>query len=189
MGGIIYSIDCSKTDKFYIGSTSNTVVRRSYHFTELQKGTHHSIYLQRAYNKYGKENFFFNIIEDVDDILFLRAREQCWINKNKGKLYNMSPCAFSPTGVKRSDEYKEVCRKKMIGNKYRKGKSMPEDFCNNLSKRLKGNSYRKGVKHSEETKKKISDGLKEAYKNGREATIEQAQKASVEYFKNKRKGN
>ena len=167
MSGVIYIIKSSKSRKFYVGSAQNKHIRKGSHFKLLRENKHHSPHLQRAFNKHGEKTFSFKVVEVVDDLLFLRAREQFWISRHQGQLYNISKCAFSPIGVKRSKKVKDQCKKRMTGNTYRRGKKMSKSFSENQSKRLIGNQHRKGVSHSENIKKKISEGLKRAYAEGR----------------------
>jgi len=58
----IYHIICIPTGKGYIGSTVNLHKRKSGHFEQLRKNKHYNQYLQNAFNKYGEENFTFEII-------------------------------------------------------------------------------------------------------------------------------
>ena len=48
----IYKIKNNINDKVYIGSTKDFEKRKSRHLNELKNNKHHSIYLQRFYNKY-----------------------------------------------------------------------------------------------------------------------------------------
>ncbi len=66
MKGYIYKIQNIINGKCYIGSTINIDERKKYHFWQLKNNRHHSIVLQRAYNKYGIDNFLFSIIKKVD---------------------------------------------------------------------------------------------------------------------------
>ena len=59
----IYKIINNITKDCYIGSSINLHNRKSRHFKDLSKNKHHSIILQRAVNKYGIDNFTFEIIE------------------------------------------------------------------------------------------------------------------------------
>ena len=54
---IIYKIKNIITNQIYIGSSVNIRSRIKRHFKELKDGKHHSLKLQRSYDKYGKENF------------------------------------------------------------------------------------------------------------------------------------
>lgn len=94
MKGYIYKIINNENGKFYIGSTLNPTKRKEKHFKDLKNGTHHSLYLQRAYDKYGPVSFEFVIIREKDfnnenDLRILEERyiRFCW---NSGKLYNVS---------------------------------------------------------------------------------------------------
>ena len=48
---------------------------------DLKNKKHHSVILQRAYNKYSCDFFRFNIIEFVKDDKDIIKREQFWIDK------------------------------------------------------------------------------------------------------------
>ena len=58
----IYQIVNKINGKSYIGSSINLKYRKYSHFRELKHGIHHSLTLQRAYNKYGKDNFEYKIL-------------------------------------------------------------------------------------------------------------------------------
>lgn len=78
----IYNIVNKINGKVYVGQTKNTKKRATSHKYMLNKGIHHSKYLQNSFNKYGIENFEFSIIEEctnnnVDD------REIFYIQKFK----------------------------------------------------------------------------------------------------------
>lgn len=78
----IYKITNKVNNKSYIGSSNNIKRRWKQHINLLNKGEHHSIKLQRAWNKYGQDNFKFEILEecDVEKLLYL---EQFYIDKYK----------------------------------------------------------------------------------------------------------
>lgn len=57
MQGYIYSIVNTINNKRYVGKTVNLNQRIQRHWLQLNNNKHHSIKLQRAFNKYGKENF------------------------------------------------------------------------------------------------------------------------------------
>jgi group I intron endonuclease len=78
----VYKIKNIINNKVYIGSSKNIENRWKQHIYELNKNNHHSIKLQRAWNKYGKDNFKFEVIEecDIDRLLYL---EQYYIDKYK----------------------------------------------------------------------------------------------------------
>lgn len=75
MNSGIYKITNKSTQKFYIGSSINIKSRLNKHRYHLKNNTHHSDHLQRSYNKYGKEKFVFEILEEIS-ILKNETKEQ-----------------------------------------------------------------------------------------------------------------
>ena len=67
MIGFIYQITNKVNGKIYIGKTNDLNRRISKHYSELRGNYHHSHKLQRAYNKYGEENFIVTY-EQFNDI-------------------------------------------------------------------------------------------------------------------------
>jgi group I intron endonuclease len=78
----IYKIENIKNNKIYIGSSVNLKNREYSHFRLLNKDIHYNDYLQHSYNKYGQDNFEFEIIElcSFDDLI---SKENYYINKYK----------------------------------------------------------------------------------------------------------
>lgn len=87
----IYLIKNVKNSKYYLGSAVNMFARKNKHFSDLNKNIHHSIILQRAYNKHGKENFKFEIVLFCDK-KHLKLLEQQFLN-NYDCYYNSSKTA------------------------------------------------------------------------------------------------
>ena len=89
----VYAIRNKTTGKVYIGSTITSFNRRwLYHIYRLNHNKHNNIFLQRVWNKYGKDNFIFEIIEICSTNV--RERELHWIkcysSINKTFGYNLS---------------------------------------------------------------------------------------------------
>lgn len=61
--GFIYHIRNKINGKEYIGQTIDIDWRLKKHFLSLEKGTHHSIKFQRAFDKYGKDAFEVSYIQ------------------------------------------------------------------------------------------------------------------------------
>ena len=109
----VYLIGFIGSDKFYIGSASVNKysqphrngfrLRWYYHLYNLRKNNNTSIKLQNAYNKYGEENMFFVVLEELKPNKCIES-EQYWIDffdsVNNG--YNCAPTAGSCLGFKQS---------------------------------------------------------------------------------------
>jgi len=61
----IYKITNIINNKIYIGSTNCLLRRKKEHFRHLKSNYHYNRKLQNAFNKYGIENFKFEILEEV----------------------------------------------------------------------------------------------------------------------------
>jgi len=104
----VYQIINIINGKIYIGSSIDIRSRWKEHKRELKKNKHHSSYLQRSWNKYGKNNFKFSIIEECDKEETLN-REQYYLDTlkpyDKKNGYNTAINSSAPmTGRKHSKE-------------------------------------------------------------------------------------
>lgn len=79
----IYKISTPSNSSFYIGSSSKIEQRWSEHRSMLKYGKHHSIRLQKAFDKH--KSLVFEIIE-ICAFDELNIKEQFWIDKLKAKL-------------------------------------------------------------------------------------------------------
>lgn len=75
----VYSITNILNNKKYIGKSDNIYVRWDEHRKDLNKGVHYNKHLQRAWNKYGEENFIFEIIEKCKNNDLAYQRERYWV--------------------------------------------------------------------------------------------------------------
>ncbi len=102
--GGVYRILNLANGRLYVGSTIRFSRRWKAHLDCLKANRHHSISLQRAWQKYGPASFRFEILECVADFGALLSREQFWINRLKAADprigYNISPTAGNCLGVK-----------------------------------------------------------------------------------------
>lgn len=145
----------------YVGSTDNIDRRIQAHISKLARNKHHSIKLQRAWNKYGEDSFVFSEIERTRSTCGLLEREQHYIDALGAfgeNGYNMLPTAGTTRGHKRKPFSKETL--------------------------LKMSAAQVGRKHSQETKDKISranSGLKRtAEQNARNSEARIGKKRSPE---------
>ena len=76
--GVIYVIKNVHSNKLYFGSSVYGLTKRKRtHLTNLRNNKHHSIKLQRAWNKYGEEAFTFELIEicNKESMMMLNNQE------------------------------------------------------------------------------------------------------------------
>lgn len=115
----IYKITSTTSGKIYIGCASNIRTRINGHLYDLRRNKHNNNYLQKAWNKYGEENFVFEIIEKCD-ISSLHFKEHYWVNKlnclDRSIGYNLKPTDPNGQSV-HSEETREKLR---IANKGKK---------------------------------------------------------------------
>lgn len=62
----IYKITCKINNRFYIGSSKDINARWNMHKWELNNNRHDNIFLQRDWNRYGEENFTFEVLEECE---------------------------------------------------------------------------------------------------------------------------
>lgn len=93
----IYKVVNKVNNKVYIGKTINPTSRKADHFREYKKDLGWNKTLYQAMNKYGQENFSFEVVEEVSDSDW-GARENYWIEKYDSLKngYNMIPGGTEP---------------------------------------------------------------------------------------------
>ena len=85
----IYIIKNKESPKVYIGQTTRNVAKR---FQEHLQRDDMNTKLGQAIFRYGKDNFYYEILEEVEDKELLNEREQYWIKyyNSYDKGYNMT---------------------------------------------------------------------------------------------------
>lgn len=88
----------------YVGSSNNITGRQREHLRELRKGTHHSTYFQRAFNKYGERALGWQTLVVVSGLskAELMAAEQGAINAavrdfGRRRVMNGTLTAYRPS--------------------------------------------------------------------------------------------
>lgn len=103
----IYMILNITNRKMYIGSSVDISNRWKTHQSDLMRNKHCNFHLQKAFDKYGKENFQFSILELCDKNQ-LQEREGHWCTifntHNKSKGYNLAAVRNGPS----SEEFKKL---------------------------------------------------------------------------------
>jgi hypothetical protein len=122
--GVIYSIVNKINNATYIGSTiGNGYYRWVRHKTDLKANIHHSQYLQRAYNKYGKENFIYTILEHVENDNILIKEQEYLDDRKNNYLANLNYNVCWIAGNCKGHQFTAKSIKKM--SESHMGKSVP----------------------------------------------------------------
>jgi len=147
----VYQIRNIVTGGRYVGSTIHLKKRWAIHRWMLIYGRHDNKPLQRAHDEYGLDALLFEILEETADLIM---REQFYLDTLRPE-YNRHPNAGSALGYKVSEEGRRNISAAQIGHSV-------------------GNKTRFAVaeanrrRHqSDETRRRISEGLKRAYSEGR----------------------
>ena len=167
----VYEIVNTLNGKRYIGSSVNIRSRFQHHRAELRSGKHHNRHLQNAWDKYGEENFTFEVLFYCERSHTL-VYEQQFLD-NLQPEYNVAISASAPMlGLSVSDEVRAKISASMkgntncLGNKHTaehianfsastKGHEVSAETRAKIGAANKGKSSRRGYKLSEETKAKI----------------------------------
>lgn len=108
---VIYGIKCIRNGKMYVGSAEKYWNRYYCHIAALNANRHANNYLQRAWNKHGGSAFIFGVIEELQEVDDITAKEQYWMDYfnvcDKSKGYNIHPLQRTSLGYKYSDEQKK----------------------------------------------------------------------------------
>lgn len=132
----IYEIRCTVTSKVYIGSAVKLCVRWTRHQYHLNRGSHHSEKLQRAWDKHGKDSFVFSVLEIVEDARNILVCEQKYLDTLVGvESYNICLVAGSVLGR----VHKESTKQKIsVGNK---GKKRTQEMKDHHSVKMSGRKH------------------------------------------------
>ena len=111
----IYKITALHSGEFYIGSSNDIKRRWERHRHYFKINQHQNRLLQRIYNKHGKDNFLYEIIEYVDKCK-LEEFEQKYMDELNPKL-NLRKIAKNNQGLKHTEEAKQKMRNAKLGKK------------------------------------------------------------------------
>jgi group I intron endonuclease len=171
----IYIIKNIINGKCYIGKSVTVYCRLRKHKEMLERKAHINIYLQRSWDKYGKGNFTFKLLEPCEELI-LSQKEHEWVEYHKNilkiELYNINDIdsngknrlseetkrkiSEAHKGKKLSEEHINAIKNANIGNKYSLGRKHSQEIKDKMKLSHKNNNVWLGKKHSEETKQKLS---------------------------------
>ena len=177
----IYKIENKLNGHCYIGSSKNIKKRWYEHKRRLRNGIHHSIVLQRAWVKYGEENFNFQLLCNCleDELL---VKEQEYFDKINPE-YVILKVAGRVDGYKHSEETKKIIREKRAKQVI----IMSEERRNNISKSKKNiplsDNHKKALSKSHKGKKLSIEHINNLKKYCTNEKMSEKQKRSVEVRK------
>ena len=173
-------IDITKNKPVYVGKTNNFKKRIREHRCLSSTGCK---VLNRAFNKYGLENYSFIKIKSVKT-----NAEACKLEKEYIKIYNTKvpngynltdggegTLGYSPSdetrklmsdkkiGIKLSDKHKSNISKGLLNSKLFKESHNTLEHKKNKSNRMKGNTYWLGKSHKKSTKEKIGKATEKTF--------------------------
>jgi group I intron endonuclease len=154
---VVYGICRRSTNEWYIGSTINIVKRANMHLQYLINNKHHSIFLQRVWNKYGADEFFIIILKVCTEKTRFKW-EQYYIDKFNSTL-NARKIATFISAWDHTEETKKLYSETRKGKRY-----LPIGFRHSIETRRRLSEINSawptygflGKKHSQETKLKLS---------------------------------
>lgn len=120
------ALDTYGNPLFYIGRSINVGQRYYQHVSELRRGEHSNEGLQLVYNLYGADSLEMHILEIVEDLDVLNAREAHYIDELSPQL-NVDHVKLSPRDITEIREaysngksYKDLAKKYSISIHYLK---------------------------------------------------------------------
>jgi group I intron endonuclease len=179
----IYCIENLTNGKKYIGQSVNIKRRLSVHKTLLKNGKHDNEFLQRAWNKYGADNFnFYTLVEcDISELdtletyyinLHNTTDDSNGYNHESGGHINKTLSEDTKIKIGKANKgHRHTSETKAKMSKRRMGHEVSEETRRKISESEKGKAVSEGVKRrlsevntgkilSDKTKNKISQSTR-----------------------------
>lgn len=163
----IYCIENKINNKKYIGQSISIHERWKKHISELNNNKHHNDYLQKAWNKYGENQFGFYVLEYCDESI-LDEKEIYYINLyqtlNRSYGYNLKSGGqdggsiySDDTRKKMSDSVKKAYSNEQL-REMRRIAALKQWADPEMKNKISGkNNCMYGKTHTDEARKKISE--------------------------------
>lgn len=153
----IYKITNKINGKVYIGQSVDIDKRKREHLNNYKRDEIKHYILYRAINKYGVNNFEFEVICgcSIDELDDLEIKYIKLYNSYKGNGYNMTLGGGGVRGLKPWLGKKHTQETKNKIRKSHMGKKLSKETIEKLKSIRKGNKYRLGIKHTKETIEKL----------------------------------
>ena len=142
----IYTITNIITNQLYIGCSIHISKRISDHKLNLKLNKHPNIYLQRSFNKYGKEAFTFEVLVECNKNI-LTSEEHYWCNllnvHNKKFGFNIRLTNPNDTSTHNIETINKISKSKIGSKGPNLNKKFSLEIKNNMSKARKGVPFNK----------------------------------------------
>jgi group I intron endonuclease len=161
--GFVYTITNTKNNKVYYGSTKNVKKRWTIHKSNLKSGTHHNMYLQNSWNKYGADAFEFKIIAQFFILTEARKMEEelLEVHFQTPLCFNLSKAALGGDNTSKHPNNAAIREKLSIAGKRRFAEISGEERKKSSQPGEQNGMF--GRHHTEEAKKKIREGKVKYY--------------------------
>ena len=185
----IYIIKNIVNNKCYIGQSQNIETRIREHKYLLRNNKYGNLKIQNAWNKYGEDNFVFEVIEEcsIDE---LDEKEIFYIQEYDSHVngYNNTDGGGGIRGWKHSEEFK---KKMSLSNKLNPRRPSPaqiarlieynktRDYHHSEETRAKMSKAHQGLKATDEAKANMSKAQKKAWSNNEERRKAQSEEWKV----------
>ena len=164
----IYMIKNTETNKKYIGSSKNIYKRYKKNLNDLRNNKHHNIHLQRSWNKYGKNFFKLNIIEECEPNNLI-ITEQLYLDNifesdNYMNYYNISLYSNGGDNISYHPN-KDIIIQKISEASRKRYNNMTIEEKNSYSKSISGeNNSNYGNKWNDIQRENLSNKMKKHFK-------------------------
>lgn len=199
----IYCIRNDVNKKIYIGSSKNIKSRWRRHKSDLNRGDHRNPHLQSAWNKYGKDEFEFYVLEECkEEKLIEKENYYIYLHKTIDNKYgynltdanrlNVSDTVrkhMSEAKLNMTDEKKELWAERST-TRFKKGhKVWNEGLKYNMSEECKENHRKANKKRYEDPneRKKTSEASKAYWASMSEEERNLRSETMKKYWKERRK--
>lgn len=164
MSGGIYEIRNKVTGKYYVGRAERFTVRFNRHRYELRHGRHHCLHLQRAWQKYGEDNFAFVVVLECG-IQEATEIEQLRLDTRDARMYNIGRGATGGDLISQHPQRASILAR-MSETLIQRFARMSEEERSLIYGRPGELNGMYGRRHSAESRRKMSETTLRAMKRG-----------------------
>lgn len=161
----IYMIKNLVNSKCYYGSSKNIEKRLDRHKKQLRNKTHGNCILQKAWDKYGEDNFLFEIVEECEFEMLLET-EQKYLDKDPE--YNIGIKSSGGDNLTKNPNRDKIVKKMSDSVRIRFNSMTDEEKKEKHSQPMENNPNWKGgisISYCEICNNKISQGAKRCFKH------------------------